>query len=270
MKAGEIKRRLRTHADAGRISVLQRFFKTGPGQYGEGDEFIGVTVPALRKTCRECRGANITEIRVLLGSAIHEERLIALLLLVDAFNRGNSADRQTIYDLYLANTARINNWDLVDSSAPAIVGGWLDARSRAPLRVLAKSPSLWERRIAIVATAHFIRRGEFDDTLAIARLLLNDGHDLIHKAVGWMLREVGKKDGAVERRFLDAHAAEMPRTMLRYAIERFPLAEREAYLRMGRERDRGKSRQPPSSAATKSRAASMKVSSPRKSSFANR
>lgn len=270
MNAPEIKRRLRIHADATRVPVLQSFFKTGPGQYGEGDRFIGVTVPALRKTCRECRGASLAEIRALLGSAIHEERLIALLLLVDAFTRGNSAERQAIYELYLANTARINNWDLVDSSAPAIVGGWLHARSRAPLRALAKSSSLWERRIAIVATANFIRRGEYDDTLAIARLLLGDRDDLIHKAVGWMLREVGKKDGAVERRFLDAHGAEMPRTMLRYAIERFPPTEREAYLRMGREQDSGNVRQRSASAATKSRGASMKISSPRKSSFANR
>ena len=264
MKAAEIKRRLRLHADAGRVPVLRSFFKTGPGEYGEGDTFIGVTVPALRATCRECRGASLTEIRVLLDSSIHEERLLALLLLVDAFNRGNSAARQNMYELYRARTARINNWDLVDVSAPAIVGGWLQDRSRAPLRALAKSPFLWERRIAIVATAYFIRRGEFDDTLAIARLLLRDSHDLIHKAAGWMLREVGKKDGAAARRFLDAHASDMPRTMLRYAIERFPPAEREAYLRMGRPR------QPRASRPTRSTGVSMKDSSPRKSSGANR
>ena len=270
MTAAEIKRRLRTRADASRVPVLRSFFKTGPGQYGEGDEFIGVTVPALRETCRECRGATLAEIRVLLGSSIHEERLLALLLLVDAFTRGNSAERQTIYEFYLAHTARINNWDLVDSSAPAIVGGWLHDRSRAPLRVLAKSASLWQRRIAIVATVYFIRRGEFDDTLTIARLLLADRHDLIHKAVGWMLREVGKKDGAAERRFLDTHAADMPRTMLRYAIERFPPAERQAYLRIGRESGAGKPRQPRGSKSTRSAGTSMKISSPRKSSGANR
>lgn len=270
LKAAEIRRRLRTHADASRVPVLRSFFKTGPGQYGEGDEFIGVTVPALRKTCRECRGASVAEIQVLLDSPIHEERLIGLLLLVDAFNRGNSAERRNIYQFYLANTARINNWDLVDASAPAIVGGWLHDRGRAPLRTLAKSASLWERRIAIVATAYFIRREEFDDTLAIARLLLRDSHDLIHKAVGWMLREVGKRDAAVARRFLDAHASEMPATMLRYAIERLSPAEREAYRRIGRERDSGNHGQRSASAATKSRGASMKVSSPRKSSGANR
>jgi 3-methyladenine DNA glycosylase AlkD len=235
MNAAEIKRRLRTRADASRVPVLRSFFKTGPGQYGEGDEFIGVTVPALRKMCRECRGASLGEIRLLLGSRIHEDRLLALLLLVDAFHRGDVEERRRIYDFYLSNTARINNWDLVDCSAPAIVGGWLQDRRRAPLRALAQSDSLWERRIAIVATASFIRCGEFDDTLAIADLLLHDSHDLIHKAVGWMLREVGKKDGAVERRFLDARASHMPRTMLRYAIEKFPPTERDAYLRMGRD-----------------------------------
>lgn len=267
MKAGEIQRRLRTRADASRVPVLRSFFKTGQGEYGDGDEFIGVTVPALREICRECRGASLAEIRVLLGSSIHEDRLLALLLLVEAFVRGDSTERQRLYDFYLAHTARINNWDLVDSSAPAIVGGWLYDRGRAPLRALAKSPSLWERRIAIVATAYFIRRGEFDDTLAIARLLLRDSHDLIHKAVGWMLREVGKKDGAAERRFLDAHAPDMPRTMLRYAIERFPPAERKAYLRMGCHTR--PSRQP-SRSVTKSGGLSMKSSSPRKSSGANR
>jgi 3-methyladenine DNA glycosylase AlkD len=270
MKAAEIKRRLRTRADASRVPVLQSFFRTGPGQYGEGDEFIGVTVPALRETCRECRGANLAEIRVLLGSRVHEDRLLALLLLVDAFIRGTSAERRRIYGFYLANTARINNWDLVDSSAPAIVGGWLYDRSRAPLCALAKSPSLWERRIAIVATAHFIRRGEFDDTLAIAKLLLRDNHDLIHKAVGWMLREVGKKDGAAERGFLEAHAADMPRTMLRYAIEKFPPAEREAYRQTGREPGSRKPRQPRASMSTRSTGASMNVSSPRKSAGAKR
>lgn len=267
MTAAEIKRRLRTRADASRVAVLRRFFKTGPGQYGEGDEFIGVTVPTLREICRQCRGASLADIRLLLVSPIHEDRLLALLLLVDAFVRGNSTTRQGIYEFYRAHTARINNWDLVDSSAPAIVGGWLHDRSRTPLRALAKSPSLWERRIAIVATAYFIRRGECEDTLAIARLLLRDRHDLIHKAVGWMLREVGKKDGAAERQFLAAHASEMPRTMLRYAIENFPAAEREAYLGMGRDTKPARQRL---RRGSKSAGVSMKVSSPRKSSGAKR
>jgi 3-methyladenine DNA glycosylase AlkD len=235
MKASAMKRVLRAHADPSRVPILRRFFKTGAGEYGEGDEFVGVTVPALRKVCRQCQGTSLDEVRILLGSRIHEDRALALFLLVDAFTDGNVAERRRIYDFYLSQTSRINNWDLVDCSAGAIVGGWLWDRSRAPLRALARSESLWERRIAIVATHYFIRRGQYEDTLTIADLLLHDRHDLIHKAVGWMLREVGKRDGALERQFLDTRAAHMPRTMLRYAIERFPAAERAAYLRMGRE-----------------------------------
>jgi 3-methyladenine DNA glycosylase AlkD len=162
---------------------------------------------------------------------VHEERLLALLLLVDAFQRADEADQKRLYTVYLDHTAFINNWDLVDSSAPQIVGGFLQDRSRAPLRRLARSRSLWERRIAIVATHHFIRRGDLDDTFGIAELLLDDEHDLIHKAVGWMLREAGKRDGAALRRFLNGRSSRMPRTMLRYAIERFPAAERLEYLR---------------------------------------
>jgi 3-methyladenine DNA glycosylase AlkD len=270
MTAADMKRRLRARADARRVPVLRSFFKTGPGEYGEGDEFIGVTVPALREICRECRGADLGEIRILLGSPVHEDRLLALLLLVDGFSRGDLGERRTIYEFYLSNTASINNWDLVDSSAPAIVGGWLYDRGRAPLRRLAQSSSLWERRIAIIATAYFIRRGEFEDTLAIATLLLHDRHDLIHKAVGWMLREVGKKDSAVECRFLDAHASHMPRTMLRYAIERLSPAKRAAYLRMGQEAAGRAPRQRRSRTPTRSSGASMNASSPRKSSGANR
>jgi 3-methyladenine DNA glycosylase AlkD len=166
----------------------------------------------------------------LLRSKVHEERLLALLLLVDAFAAAADAARKSIYDLYLANTPFINNWDLVDASAPQIVGAWLHPRSRAPLTRLAKSSSLWERRIAIVATHYYIRRGELDETFRVADLLLADPEDLIHKAVGWMLREAGKRDGVAERRFLSTCYKKMPRTMLRYAIERFPDAERKRYL----------------------------------------
>ena len=218
------------HADAASVPVLQRFFKTGAGEYGEGDVFAGVKVPAMRAVCRECRGAGLDAIRPLLRSKVHEERSLALLLLVDAFTRGDEARRRAIYDLYLSHTAFINNWDLVDASAAQIVGGWLHDKSRAPLRRLAKSSSLWERRIAIIATFHFIKRGEFDETFRIADILLRDPHDLIHKAVGWMLREVGNRDGAAERRFLNDRYTKLPRTMLRYAIEKFPERERQRYL----------------------------------------
>jgi 3-methyladenine DNA glycosylase AlkD len=187
-------------------------------------------VPDLRQVCRECRGATIPDILVLLGSAVHEERLLALLLLVEMFRRGTEELKREIYRLYLANTKFINNWDLVDSSAPHIVGAWLFARSRAPLRRLARSSSLWERRIAIIATQFFIRNGDLEETFRIADLLLQDHHDLIHKAVGWMLREAGNRNPTAERSYLETRYPRMPRTMLRYAIEKFPEAERRRYL----------------------------------------
>jgi 3-methyladenine DNA glycosylase AlkD len=245
------------HARPADAVFLQRFFKTGPGQYGEGDVFVGVRVPSTRQVCRACRAATLPVIRQLLRSRIHEERLLALFLLVDAFTRGDEVVRRRIYDLYLASTGRINNWDLVDASAPAIVGGWLFDRSRTPLAALATSSSIWERRIAIIATQYFIRRRQLDDTFRIAEILLADPEDLIHKAVGWMLREAGKRDAARLRRFLDGRAARMPRTMLRYAIERFDESERQQYLKSY-------------SKATRSPGTSRKDSSPRKSSGPNR
>jgi 3-methyladenine DNA glycosylase AlkD len=225
-----LRARLRAAADPSSVAILQRFFKTGRGEYAEGDVFLGVKVPALRSMCRDCGVVSDRDLLGLLRSRVHEERAFALLVLVRDFHRADDPTQKRIYERYLANTASINNWDLVDASAPAIVGGYLESRSRAPLGRLARSRSLWERRIAIVATLHFIRRGELDDTLAIADVLLDDDHDLIHKATGWMLREVGKQDGAVLRRFLKPRYHRMPRTMLRYAIERFPEAERRRYL----------------------------------------
>jgi 3-methyladenine DNA glycosylase AlkD len=228
--AREARKKLRAHAVPANVAILQRFFKTGPGEYGEGDRFIGVKVPAARLVCRECRGIPLPEIRILLTSRVHEERLLALLLLVDAFKQADDAWKRCIFDFYLEHTAFINNWDLVDASAAQIVGGWLRGRSHAPLTGLARSALLWERRIAMIATFDGIRRGEFDEALRIADLLLNDEHDLIHKAVGWLLREIGRRDRDVERRFLATRYRSMPRTMLRYAIEHFPEAERRRYL----------------------------------------
>jgi 3-methyladenine DNA glycosylase AlkD len=228
--AAEIRRRLMAHADPGSVPILQSLFKTGAGQYGEGDVFVGVRVAAMRDVCRDCRGVGLGAIRTLVRSRVHEERLLALMLLVDAFKHGDQSSRRDVYDFYFSHTAFINNWDLVDSSAAPIVGAWLSERSRSPLRRLAKSQSVWERRIAIVATHYFIRRGDVEDTFRIADLLLDDTHDLIHKAVGWMLREAGNHDGAAERRFLKTRYHRMPRTMLRYAIEKFPTAERKKYL----------------------------------------
>lgn len=222
------------YADPAKAAVLQRFFKTGPGQYGAGDVFVGVTVPQTRQVARQQMAMSRENIERLLQSPIHEERMLALLILVEQFRRGTVAQRRAVVTLYLGQTARINNWDLVDLTADKILGHWLENRSRRPLYRLAVSKNIWERRIAIVSTFHFIRQGEYGDTLALAEILLHDQHELIHKAVGWMLREVGKRDEAVLRQFLDAHAAVMPRTMLRYAIERLSPAARARYMKLTR------------------------------------
>ena len=208
----------------------QRFFKTGPGQYGEGDKFLGLTVPVMRGLVRKYRELDDASNLELLSSPWHEERLIALMLLVEAYGRADDSRRADIHRTYLANTHQVNNWDLVDASAGAIVGGHLEAEDIALLERLARSETLWERRIAIVSTFHFIKSSEFRPTLKIAALLLRDTHDLIHKAVGWMLREVGKRDRKALDNFLKKHYQRMPRTMLRYAIERHPETIRKQYL----------------------------------------
>ncbi len=215
-------------------AILARFFKTGPGQYGEGDKFIGVKVPVIRKVAKNFESLPAAEVECLLHSEVHEERLLALVILVTQVEKADKAARKRVYDLYLANTRNINNWDLVDLSAPQIIGGFLETRSRRPLYRLAKSASLWERRIGIVATHWFIRHGDFADTIRLAEKLLKDDQDLIHKAVGWMLREVGKRDEAVLEEFLGQQCQVMPRTMLRYAIERFPEKKRLGYLKAGK------------------------------------
>ena len=221
---------LRALAAPATAVVLQRFFKTGPGQYGEGDVFLGIRVPALRALAKQHREAGLATIAALLDSRYHEERLFALLLLMQWYQAADESGKQAAFDLYLGNTPHINNWDLVDASAPHIVGRHLEQRSRAVLDTLARSPLLWERRIAIVATFHFIRRNDCTDTLYLARILLHDKHDLMHKATGWMLREVGKRDCAALESFLQTHQREMPRTMLRHAIERFAPPLRKRYL----------------------------------------
>lgn len=207
-----------------------RFFKTGPGQYGAGDIFIGIRVPTLRQVSREYWAMPLAEIEMLLQSPIHEERHLALMILVLQVEKCDARQRRAAFDFYLRNTKSINNWDLVDCSAPQIVGGFLMNQPRPQLGELAKSKSLWERRIAIVSTLHFIRQGDLGDTLSISETLLHDTEDLIHKASGWMLREVGKRDQSVLEAFLDQHAATMPRTMLRYAIERLSPDLRRQYL----------------------------------------
>ncbi len=211
-----------------------RFFKTGKGQYGEGDIFIGATVPEVRSVAKQFeKDLTIPDALEALHSPLHEVRLFALYLLVAWFKKGDEKMHEKIARLYLKQTKYINNWDLVDTSAYQIIGGWLEGKPKDLLFKLAKSPSLWERRIAIVSTFHDIRQGEAKITLELAKIFLTDKEDLMHKATGWMLREVGKNcPPRTLEKFLDAHATTMPRTMLRYAIERFPEAKRKKYMRM--------------------------------------
>jgi 3-methyladenine DNA glycosylase AlkD len=231
MKAADVRKELKSMADLDKAAILQRFFKTGPGQYSEGDIFIGVMVPQSRHVAKKFSQLPLGEVRTLLYSHIHEERLVALLILAWRYNSAsNSREKEEIAKFYLYHIKQVNNWDLVDLSAPNILGAHLvDSRDRRLLYRLAGSENVWERRIAIVATHHFIRNGDFSDTLNIAEMLLQDRHDLIHKAVGWMLREVGKRDAAAEEAFLEMHCSVMPRTMLRYAIERLPENKRRRY-----------------------------------------
>jgi 3-methyladenine DNA glycosylase AlkD len=217
-------------ADPARARSSAWFFKTGKGQYGEGDQFLGITVPVQRKIAHRYKDLSNKALKKLLASKIHEHRFVALEILVAQFEAGPRAKKSAIYRFYLGSSAGVNNWDLVDTSAPYIVGEYLLTRSRAILRKLAKSSNLWERRIAIVATFAFIRAGQTADTFAIAKMLLADEHDLIHKAVGWALREAGKRAPADLRNFLEDNYKSLPRTALRYAIERFTAAERERFL----------------------------------------
>lgn len=219
-------------ASASKAKFLAGYFKTGPGEYGEGDTFLGVTVPEQRRIAKRFAAMPFPEYERMLASHIHEHRVSALIALVHLYEVASLPEQKKIVDFYLAHTKRINNWDLVDASASYILGAYLfeNKKSRAILRKLAHSKDLWERRIAIVATHYFIRRGDFADTLTISELLLRDTHDLIYKAVGWMLREVGNRDRATLEQFLEVHAHVMPRTMLRYAIEKFPQSKRSYYL----------------------------------------
>lgn len=226
MNLADLRKELTAAADPERAKNLAWFFKTGKGQYGYGDKFIGITVPVIRRIAHRYVALPLEEVGKLLASPIHEHRFAALEILVAKY-KGNE---QAVYDFYLKNTRWVNNWDLVDTSAPYIVGEHLLTRPRRVLYKLAKSRSLWEHRIAMVSTMPLIRAGQLEDTFAIAKILLSDDHDLIHKAVGWMLREAGKRDAPALVRFLEQHYERMPRTTLRYAIERFPAAERERIL----------------------------------------
>lgn len=231
MNAADIKKAVLENKDPSKAKVLQRFFKTGPGDYGEGDVFAGLKVPQCRKIAKEFDNIELIEVQELLNSKIHEERLIALVIINRKAKKADEEELTRLYKFYLANTSRINNWDLVDVSAEHVVGRYLFDKDKTPLYKLAESDSLWERRIAVLATFYFIRKNSFEDTLKIIELLLKDKHDLIQKACGWMLREIGKRDIEAEENFLKQHYKKMPRTMLRYAIERFPEEIRTAYLK---------------------------------------
>ena len=226
-----LKKHLRELSDESVARQSQRFFKTGKGEYGEGDVFLGIRVPVLRKMAKDCRDISIREAVQLLKSQFHEERQLSLFMLVMMFQKATQEDKKKIFDRYLKHTACINSWDLVDSSAEHIVGAYLKERDKQPIYQLAASRDLWERRIAILSTFHYIKRNDFTDALRISEIMIKDPEDLIHKAVGWMLREIGKRDMKTEERFLKRHYRVMPRTMLRYAIEKFPEAMRKAYLK---------------------------------------
>jgi len=233
MRAADVSKALRLEATPERAKSSARFFKSGPGQYGEGDKFLGVTVPQQRIVAKQFKDLLLPEVEKLIMSPWHEERLTGLFILVSQYQRGDPMNKKTIYDFYMAHTACTNNWDLVDGSAEFIVGPWLENRPQKMkvLTKLAKSNLLWDRRIAMLATFHYIKQGREDEALQIINILLHDKHDLIQKAVGWMLREIGKR---VNRQtlvnFLNTHSATMPRTSLRYAIEHFSPAERAKYL----------------------------------------
>jgi len=231
LKTQMITNRLMALGNKEHAAVSQRFFKTGPGEYGEGDIFIGIKVPVLRTVAKEYLDIPLKDLQKILASKYHEARLLALLVMTGQFSKGDKNQKKIIYELYLKNTRFINNWDLVDVSAQHIVGPYLMDKNKAPLYELAQSDLLWERRIAIMSTFHYIKNHEFTDSLKIAEMLLSDPEDLIHKAVGWMLREIGKRRMQLEEAFLKKHYQNMPRTMLRYAIEKFPEPKRQRYLK---------------------------------------
>jgi len=229
----QLKKELQKLANSEKAKDLSRFFKTGKGQYGEGDIFLGVSVPDQRKTARKYPNLSLDEIQELLSSKVHEHRLTSLFILINKYQKSDDKNKKKMFDFYLKNTKNINNWDLVDSSSSYIVGDYLlnKAEKRTILYKLAESKNLWERRIAVISTFAFIKNNEFEDALKIAEILLNDEYDLIHKAVGWMLREIGNRNQAEEENFLKKHYKKMPRTMLRYAVEKFQKNKKEFYMK---------------------------------------
>jgi len=228
-----LKNDLRSFQRLEKAKILMRFFKTGKGEYGEGDEFLGLMTDETRSVAKKYFDLPLADISKLLASKLHEERVVAVMILAKRFNKADLSGKKEIYDFYFENISGINDWDLVDSSAPIIVGGYLylSGETREVLYKLVKSNNLWKKRIAMMATFYFIKERDFSDALKIAEILVNDSHDLIHKAVGWMLREVGNRDIGTEEKFLEKYYKQMPRTMLRYAIEKFPEEKRQKCLK---------------------------------------
>lgn len=225
-----IRKKLKSKSNPKRAKIYSRYFKSGSGEYGEGDIFLGVSIPDLRTVARQYINLPLSQIETLLHSRIHEERLLAVIIIVDSFARGDYAEKERIYRFYLKNVKWINNWDLVDLSAPKIIGCYLLGKSKVILYNYAKSKNLWKRRIAIIATFEFIRHANYNETIKIAEILLSDQHNLIHKAVGWMLREVGKRSIQTEELFLKKYYKFMPRVMLRYSIEKFSDHKKQLFL----------------------------------------
>ncbi len=231
MNAVQIQKIIRALADPKQKETSQGFFKTGKGEYAEDDQFLGIRVPVLRSHAAKFRDTTLQQTLKLLKSVYHEERLLALIMLVQRFGKADEKEQKTIFEKYMANLKYVNNWVLVDSSAHQIVGGFLFSRDRSPLYTLARAPSLWARRVAIVSTYYFITKGDYKDALALSKLLINDKEPLIHKAVGWMLRETGNRNRETQTSFLKKVYIDMPRTMLRYAIEKYPEKERQKFLK---------------------------------------
>ena len=231
MNLNELKKTIRANANKDHAKTMQWFFKTGKGEYGEGDKFVGIKVPVQRKIAKQFGELDLEDLQKFLNSQIHEERLISLLILVDKYGKADEKEKEKLYRFYKKNSRKINNWDLVDLSAPKIMGIHLLNRDKQNLYKFAHSKNLWEKRISIISTYSFIKNHDFNTTLEISDVLLNDDHDLIHKAVGWMLREVGKQDLYTLEKFLKPRYNKMPRTMLRYSIEKFPEKKRKKYLK---------------------------------------
>jgi len=227
----QLKKELKNLAKPKQAKILQRFFKTGPGEYGEGDVFLGIKMPIQRKVEEKYLNLSVSDLQKLLKDQIHEYRMVGLLILVGKYKQAGLKEKKELFNFYLKNTRNINNWDLVDVTCPNIVGDYLLDKPRYILYRLVKSKSLWDRRIAIISTFAFIRSNDLKDAFKLSAILLNDKHDLMHKAVGWMLREAGKKDQTALERFLNRHAKIMPRTMLRYAIERLSEPKRKFYMK---------------------------------------